>query len=288
MKKVLVYVSIGLTLLLFQNCTKFFNTFVLVEVAEAQNPGKVLFIGDSLTVGGPWGSGELCLNANFRNFGVGGEGTTEVLQRIDGILAENPKVIFLAIGINDLNWQHRRQQQDRDIFQYLNLELNSEPVQTENKYRTFSSRYRKLIQRIRQYDSSIKIVMVGVLPIDEQIYRQFSIRRLADQQDWDQSYIATNSHVQLMNRALKNIAGKHNVTFVDVYGPMKDFANRFKSRFGKSAYDYTGVHFLNHNDEGYSFSQKAHYVLLADLLRPHINSVPYVFDDSKSKKTGCR
>ncbi|MEI8195867.1 MAG: GDSL-type esterase/lipase family protein [Phycisphaerae bacterium] len=78
----------------------------MVAQAKKQPDTQVVFFGDSLTKG--WASAKAWgpLNAGWKalNFGIGGDGTSQVLYRIQNGELEplNPKVIVLCIGTNNL------------------------------------------------------------------------------------------------------------------------------------------------------------------------------------------
>ena len=60
----------------------------------------VVFIGDSITEGGEWS--DFFPNMATSNRGIGSDKTSDVLKRIDSILAVRPKVAFIMLGINDI------------------------------------------------------------------------------------------------------------------------------------------------------------------------------------------
>lgn len=62
--------------------------------------GDVVFLGDSITLGGRWH--ELFPGVPVRNRGIGGDTTTGVLDRLEPIARGQPGQLFLAIGTNDL------------------------------------------------------------------------------------------------------------------------------------------------------------------------------------------
>ncbi len=64
-------------------------------------PGKVVFVGDSITQGGLWS--EIYASADVLNRGVGGDTTAHLLARAGEIHALAPRKLFVMIGINDLN-----------------------------------------------------------------------------------------------------------------------------------------------------------------------------------------
>jgi lysophospholipase L1-like esterase len=77
----------------------FHNTY-----AEPMN-GGVAFVGDSITEGGDWAA--LFPGIATRNYGIGGDTTVGLDNRLAQIVAARPAKVFLLIGTNDLNNDHR-------------------------------------------------------------------------------------------------------------------------------------------------------------------------------------
>ena len=70
------------------------------QFAEAGTaPGRVVFLGDSITEGGLWH--EWFPDVPVLNRGIGGERSADVLRRLDTAINE-PVAVFLLIGTNDL------------------------------------------------------------------------------------------------------------------------------------------------------------------------------------------
>lgn len=68
-------------------------------------PEDIVFLGDSLTDEGEWG--EWFHGLSVKNRGVSAETTTGLLQRLEPIVAGQPRQILLLIGCNDLlGWNH--------------------------------------------------------------------------------------------------------------------------------------------------------------------------------------
>lgn len=61
----------------------------------------IVMLGDSITAGGEWS--EMFPGLPIRNRGISGDTTTNVLLRLDPIVAAKPAAVFLKIGTNDLN-----------------------------------------------------------------------------------------------------------------------------------------------------------------------------------------
>lgn len=68
--------------------------------AAVPGSGGVLFLGDSITHMGRW---EMMFpSIGTRNFGISGERSGHLLQRLDPIISVKPHKIFILIGTNDL------------------------------------------------------------------------------------------------------------------------------------------------------------------------------------------
>ena len=63
-------------------------------------PDDIVFLGDSITEGGPWE--EVFPDLRVRNRGVSGDTSDGVLQRLDQVTRATPTKVFLMIGTNDL------------------------------------------------------------------------------------------------------------------------------------------------------------------------------------------
>jgi lysophospholipase L1-like esterase len=64
---------------------------------------KVVFLGNSITDNGEWR--ELFSDDLIVNRGIGGDFVPGILSRLDNIIEEKPRCIFLMIGINDIRWR---------------------------------------------------------------------------------------------------------------------------------------------------------------------------------------
>ena len=61
------------------------------------------FVGDSLTEHGNWQA--LLPDQNVINFGVGGNTTQDVLERLDEVVQAGPSTVVVEIGTNDFAWR---------------------------------------------------------------------------------------------------------------------------------------------------------------------------------------
>ena len=79
-----------------------FNKRVAEIAAAGPKPGGILLIGDSITEGWMWR--DFPYDGPVANHGVGWDVSEGVLARNPQILREDPKVIFVMIGTNDLSY----------------------------------------------------------------------------------------------------------------------------------------------------------------------------------------
>ena len=68
------------------------------QAALPINPQDTVFVGDSITAAAPYAE----YFTRVKNRGVGGETTSQILARIDGIVAKKPAMLFVMAGTNDL------------------------------------------------------------------------------------------------------------------------------------------------------------------------------------------
>jgi hypothetical protein len=64
------------------------------------NGFNIIMLGDSLTCHNNWG--ELLNRDDIANFGIGGDNTVSIINRINDIDIVSPEKCFLMIGINDI------------------------------------------------------------------------------------------------------------------------------------------------------------------------------------------
>jgi lysophospholipase L1-like esterase len=68
---------------------------------EAVVPGKIVFLGNSITEGGKWK--QLLKDSTIINRGISGDNTFGVLARLNEVLKLKPASLFVLIGTNDLS-----------------------------------------------------------------------------------------------------------------------------------------------------------------------------------------
>ncbi|MCW5911004.1 MAG: sialate O-acetylesterase [Cyclobacteriaceae bacterium] len=64
-------------------------------------PGKIVFLGNSITEGGKWK--QLLKDSTVINRGISGDNTFGVLARVNEIIKLKPASLFILIGTNDLS-----------------------------------------------------------------------------------------------------------------------------------------------------------------------------------------
>jgi Lysophospholipase L1 and related esterases len=157
----------------------------------------------------------LLQNPRVKNRGISADTTYGVLSRLDDIAKEKPAKIFLMIGVNDL-WQGA-----------------SLPDITANLAKTLTE--------LRQRTPDTAIFLQSVLPIN-------TIKFTAS------TNLTSNSQITALNKELKQLAGSHNATYIDLYAVMVSADNQLP---GDLTTD--GIHL---NGKGYQRWKSAirHYV----------------------------
>ncbi|MFZ6009258.1 MAG: GDSL-type esterase/lipase family protein [Bacteroidota bacterium] len=105
---------------------------------EPVDPGRIIFIGNSLTQGGNWK--KLLNDSTVINRGIGGDNTYGVLKRLNDVVRRKPSKLFILIGINDIA---------KDI---------PDDVIIDN--------YRKIIRQAQLKSADTKIYVQSLLPIN--------------------------------------------------------------------------------------------------------------------------
>ncbi len=104
--------------------------------------GRIIMLGNSITAECEWA--ELLENPNILNRGIIGDGTSDILNRLDDVIAMKPKKIFLLIGVNDL----------------LFLPLSK-----------ISENYEKIVNRLLLESPNTKLYLESVLPVHNDFRR---------------------------------------------------------------------------------------------------------------------
>lgn len=87
------------------------------DTAPSSGPDRggapTAFVGDSLTEAGDWQ--QWLPGENARNFGVGGDTTDDLIERLDEVVDCRPGTVVLLIGTNDLAWRRGAEHIVRNI-----------------------------------------------------------------------------------------------------------------------------------------------------------------------------
>ncbi|MEN8187381.1 MAG: GDSL-type esterase/lipase family protein [Bacteroidota bacterium] len=108
----------------------------------------IIFLGDSITELGNWKT--LLPDFDIDNYGVSGNRTYQVTERVDKLFNKKANQLFLLIGINDLG-------DNRTIYDIEND-------------------YRRLVNLILENDVASDIILVSVLPIKESEWSKPGLR----------------------------------------------------------------------------------------------------------------
>lgn len=103
---------------------------------------RIIMLGNSITAECEWS--ELLENPNILNRGVIGDGTTDILNRLDDVIGMKPRKIFLLIGVNDL----------------LYLPLS-----------TITENYEKIVNQLLLETPNTKLYLESVLPVHNDFRR---------------------------------------------------------------------------------------------------------------------
>ena len=139
---------------------------------------EIIFLGDSLTDWCQWS--EFFQNLNIKNRGIGGDRVNGILKRLPEVVSSSPDKVFLMVGVNDLGW-------GVDVQEIV---LN----------------YERVIQNISKTTPSTTIYVQSILPVNEQLLSQY----------YPGSKI-TGKNILKLNRYLKDLSQKYQLTYVDLY-----------------------------------------------------------------------
>lgn len=145
-----------------------------VELALPHPATAVVFLGDSMTDEGNWTS--YFSEKSVINFGIGGDTTTGILNRLDQVIDAKPKKIFLMIGTNDLCY-------NRAIPDIM-------------------TNYRRILTRLHQQLPDTQLYIQSVLPFNEQIFPSNGLR--------------SNANILLLNREIRRMAREFNDPYIDM------------------------------------------------------------------------
>jgi lysophospholipase L1-like esterase len=106
--------------------------------AEPVVPGRVIFLGNSITQGGDWA--KLTGDSTVINRGIGADVTFGLRTRLDDVTRRKPSKLFILIGINDIS---------KDVPDAV-----------------IAAEYRMLIDSVRAQSPQTKIFVQSILPLN--------------------------------------------------------------------------------------------------------------------------
>lgn len=116
------------------------------KVAE----NAIIMVGNSITAGGKWK--EYFPTENIENFGISGDDSYGVLNRLDVVIAKKPGKIFLLIGVNDIG----KDCSDGQVIDNYNL----------------------ILWKLRQKLPNTEVYVQSVLPTNGKVKNNEDIKRL--------------------------------------------------------------------------------------------------------------
>jgi lysophospholipase L1-like esterase len=128
----------------------------------------VLFLGDSITAGGDWSAWFPDVNA--LNFGIGGNTTDDVLERLDTVIAADPDEIIMLIGTNDFGTRQNVEHLVRNvqtILVDLRRELPGSRMLVQSvmpRGREFADRIQEANIHLRQFSSTVHAQYLDLWP----------------------------------------------------------------------------------------------------------------------------
>ena len=152
----------------------------------------ILFLGNSITERGEWH--ELLPGRKISNRGIGGDNTFGVLARLDGVISQRPKKIFLLIGINDIG---------RGLPTEISLH-----------------NYRRILERLTSALPKTKIIVQSVLPLNEQ--------------KLPYAYLKGKAHmVKDINEGIVKLAEEFHLTYLNLHELFADERGELKAGYTK-------------------------------------------------------
>lgn len=150
-----------------------------------------VFLGNSITAGTNWSA--LLNLPQAKNRGISGDITFGVLERLDEVIAGQPKKLFVLIGINDVS---------RNIPDSVIL-----------------TNYKRLISRVRKGSPKTQIYFSTLLPVNSS-FGKFK------------NHYGKDEHILWLNEQIKKLAAKK-VTVIDLYPHFTDAEKHLKAEITK-------------------------------------------------------
>ncbi|MFY8182193.1 MAG: GDSL-type esterase/lipase family protein [Flavobacterium sp.] len=194
------------------NNVYFLNRDELFKVFP-KSKNSIIFIGNSLTQN--FELAELFQNLSIKNRGIIGDYTSTLFNRLEPIIEEKPKKIFIEIGINDLG---------------INLPNDS-----------LVNNYLKIIDKLQSKTPNSKIYIQSIFPVknDSQYLKSITNPEV-------------NKNVVLVNKELKSICEKKNLTYIDIYSSF-ELEGQMNPKYSIDGVHLNGAGYLLWRDKLKSF-----------------------------------
>ncbi|MFC6997281.1 GDSL-type esterase/lipase family protein [Rufibacter roseus] len=141
---------------------------------------------------------ELLQLPNARNRGISGDITFGVLERLDEVIEGQPAKVFILIGVNDIS---------RNIPDQVILD-----------------NFQKMVSRIKAGSPKTKIYLQTLLPTNNTF-------------DKFKNHYNKDEHIAFVNRGLRELATRENVTLIDLHPHFLDSEKRLIKE-----YTHDGLH----------------------------------------------
>ncbi len=135
-----------------------YNRHVTLHKEFSSQSGGIVFLGDSITRGAEWN--ELFLNHITRNRGINGDTTQGVLNRLDPIVDNSPRKLFLLIGTNDLYYQVSEQQIVENVLKIIRR-VNEASPETEIYVQSVLPRAADYKEQVESLNQSLEQSVAG-------------------------------------------------------------------------------------------------------------------------------
>ena len=174
---------------------------------------SIIFLGNSLTQN--FELAELFQNLSIKNRGIIGDYTSTLYNRLEPIIEEKPEKIFIEIGINDLG---------------INLPNDS-----------LVNNYVKIIDKLQSETPNSKIYIQSIFPVknDSQYLKSITNPEV-------------NKNVILVNKELKSICEKKNLTYIDIYSSF-ELEGQMNPKYSIDGVHLNGTGYLLWRDKLKSF-----------------------------------
>ena len=176
-----------------------------IQVSDTDN---FVFLGDSITDFYPLE--EFYDNLPVVNSGVSGYKTTDILSRIDSMVAiYNPTKVFLLIGTND--------------------------IQNNKSEDEIVNNIKKIIDKIHEVRPKTKIYLESLLPVNKSDDSKINHDMVGKRE---------NKTIQSINKKLKKYAEEENITFINLYDEFVNDNNEMTLKYTEEGLHLSSLGYL--------------------------------------------